>query len=164
MDQVVLEPEPEILDVGTGAKKFRWLELEPEPPEIWVPAPQPWSQVGNDPQFFKTTTNNHENHTHITNTSLTPVTRRPRLVVLVEPVLVPAPRAARTTAALLRHRSGAIPGWETTDPGAFYFVVLRIKREAAAVLREKVCRKSARSSIARMAAHANETGSCSSEA
>jgi len=34
-----------LLDVGDGAgvKKFRCLELEPEP-EIWVLTPQPWSQ------------------------------------------------------------------------------------------------------------------------
>jgi len=35
MDQIVLQPEPKLLEVGAGAKNFRCLELEPEP-EIWV--------------------------------------------------------------------------------------------------------------------------------
>jgi len=31
MNQIVLELEPKLVDVGTGAKKIRCQELEPEP-------------------------------------------------------------------------------------------------------------------------------------
>jgi len=39
MDQIVLEPEAKLLDVGAGAKKFMCLKLESEP-EFWVSDPQ----------------------------------------------------------------------------------------------------------------------------
>jgi len=41
-----------LLDAGAGARKFRCLELEPDP-EIWVPAPQPWSRPGKNISIFR---------------------------------------------------------------------------------------------------------------
>jgi len=40
LDQIVLDPEPKLLDVGAGAKKFGCSEVESEY-EVRVPAPQP---------------------------------------------------------------------------------------------------------------------------
>jgi len=45
LEQIVLVPEPKLLDVGAGAgaKHFRWPEMEPDTePEIWIPAQQSW--------------------------------------------------------------------------------------------------------------------------
>ena len=41
MDQIFLDPEPKLVDVGAGSINCTCLELEPWP-EILVPVPQPW--------------------------------------------------------------------------------------------------------------------------
>ena len=41
MDQIFLDPEPKLVDVGAGSINCTCLELEPWP-GILVPVPQPW--------------------------------------------------------------------------------------------------------------------------